>query len=93
MRRTIAKRLINEARNLARDGSVIINREYDRLKKEHKKHTEEPKVKTSKRQLRLSLINKMKEQIRKDEYKMLVKLNTQNRNPKRRPKQNHFRKV
>lgn len=48
MRRTIAKRLRNEARNRAKDGSVIINREYDRLKKEYKTHSQNPKLKDEK---------------------------------------------
>lgn len=82
MRRIIAKRLRNEARNRGKDGSVVINREYDRLKKEYKTHTQNPKPKDEKPFLltnnQVVLKHKQQEAIKN--------------NPKRRPKIKPFQK-
>lgn len=48
-----AKRIMKQARKNSRTGKTIISVEYDRLKKEHMTHTQNPKPKTTRRQLRV----------------------------------------
>jgi len=101
MRRVTAKRIREQARANARGGSVIINKEYDRLKKEYKSHSQDPKFKNSKRQQRknpplgqsgefLMYVSPNFKKAFDDEIKRLMK-DARQRNPKRRVKAKPWR--
>jgi hypothetical protein len=65
MRAVTAKKLLKQARKNARTGKVVIRREYDRLKKELKQHTNNPKIKLTKRQGRIKISREFTSDLRK----------------------------